>query len=74
MFNDVVDSLAQRRRFLDWSAENVSSSSDNCSKCCLLLGKPGTGKSQIVIQAIHYTISQEFKVLLVAPVVLLAQD
>lgn len=51
MFNDVVDSLAQRRRFLDWSAENVSSSSDNWSKYCLLLGKPGTGKSQIAIRA-----------------------
>lgn len=74
MFNDVVDSLAQRQRFLDWSAENVSSSSDNWSKYCLLLGKPGTGKSQIAILAIHYAISQEFKVLLVAPVVLLAQD
>ena len=39
----------------------------------LLLGKPGTGKSQVLIRAISYTIRHELSVLVAAPVALLAQ-
>ena len=37
------------------------------------LGKPGTGKSQVIIRAIHTAIQQEYRVVMVAPVALLAQ-
>ena len=72
ILQDIVDSLAQRQRFLDQSVDDVSPSSD-WRKFRLLLGKPGTGKSQVVIRAIHHAIQQGYAVLLVAPVALLAQ-
>ena len=37
------------------------------------LGKPGTGKSQVIIRAMHTAIQQEHRVLLAAPVALRAQ-
>ena len=74
IYRDIVDSLAQRQRFLDQAAGDVgSSSSSGWSKYCLLLGKPGTGKSQVVIRAIHHALQQEAAALLAAPVALLAQ-
>ena len=39
----------------------------------VLLGKPGTGKSQVLIRAIHHAIENEMSVLVAAPVALLAQ-
>ena len=39
----------------------------------VLLGKPGTGKSQVLILAIHHTIENEMSVLVAALVALLAQ-
>ena len=72
ILQDIVDSPAQRQRFSDQSADDVSPSSD-WRKFRLLLGKPRTGKSQVVIRAIHHAIHQECAVLLVAPVALLAK-
>ena len=40
----------------------------------VLLGKPGAGKSQVLIRAIHEAIQTEMAVLLAAPVALLAQS
>ena len=40
ILQDIVNSLAQRQRFLDQSAEDVSPSSSNWCKFRLLLGKP----------------------------------
>lgn len=73
IFQDIVDSLAKHQRFFDHSADDVSPSSPDWSKYCVLLGKPGTGKSQVVICAIHHAIQEECEVLLAAPVALLAQ-
>ena len=75
IYRDIVDSLARRQRFLDQAAGDVGSSSSSSawSKYCLLLGKPGTGKSQVVIRAIHHALQQEAAVLLAALVALLAQ-
>ena len=62
IYRDIVDSLAQRQRFLNQPAGNASSRSSSSStsaascswsKYCVLLGKPGTGKSQVLIRAIH---------------------
>lgn len=39
----------------------------------VLLGKPGTGKSQVLITAIHHAIENKLSVLVAAPVALLAQ-
>lgn len=72
IYQDIVNSLAQPQRSLDQSAGHVSSSSD-WAKYHVHLGKPGTGKSQVVIRAIHHALQQEYAVLLPAPVALLAQ-
>ena len=39
----------------------------------VLLGKPGTGKSRVLITAIHHAVENEMSVLVAAPVALLAQ-
>lgn len=71
IFQDIVGSLAQRQRFLDRSADPDPSS--DWAKYRMLRGKPGTGKSQVLIRAIHHALQQELKVLLAAAVALLAQ-
>ena len=87
VYRDIVDSLAQRKSFLDRrsssssssissasiSSPSISSASCSWSKYRVLLGKPGTGKSQVLIRAIHTALQQEYKVLMAAPVALLAQ-
>ena len=56
------------------SEDNHSEGADsNWQKYRLLLGKPGTGKSQVLIHAIDYAIRHELSVLVAAPVALLAQ-
>ena len=56
------------------SEDNHSDGTDsNWQKYRLLLGKPGTGKSQVLIHAIDYAIHHELSVLVAAPVTLLAQ-
>lgn len=72
IFQDIVGSLAQHQRFLDRSADPDPSSSD-WAKYRMLRGKPGTGKSQVLIRGIHHALQQELKVLLAAAVALLAQ-
>ena len=52
------------------SAHDTSPSSDDWWKYCLLLGKPGTRKSQVVVRAFHHAIQQECAVLLATPVAL----
>ena len=42
-------------------------------KFCVLLGKPGTGKSQVLIRTIDHAIRTDMSVLVAAPVALLAQ-
>ena len=39
----------------------------------VLLGKPGTGKSRVLIRAIHHAVENEMSVLVAVPVALLAQ-
>ena len=76
IFSDIVDCLAERQRFLQRGSEeslSLASLNSNWAKYRLLLGKPGTGISQVVIHAIHHAIQQEAAVLLAAPVALLAQ-
>ena len=80
IYQDIVDSLAKRQRFLQQGGARVPSSSSPSSsgdpswtKYRVLLGKPGTGKSQVIIRAMHTAIQQEQTVFLAAPVALLAQ-
>lgn len=74
IFQDIVSCLAKRQRFLDRSADPCdSSSSSDWAKYRVLCGKPGTGKSQVLIRAIHHALQQESQVLVAAPVALLAQ-
>ena len=54
--------------------DHQHSSTDTWQKYRVLLGKPGTGKSQVLIRVIDYTLSNEFRVLVSAPVALLAQS
>ena len=70
---DITATLSCRQSLL--SQDNHSDASDSTwQKYRLLLGKPGTGKSQVLIRAIDYAIRHELSVLVAAPVALLAQD
>ena len=73
IFQDIVSCLSKRQRFLDRSADPCDSSSSDRAKYRALCGKPGTGKSQVLIRAIHHALQQESQVLVAAPVALLAQ-
>ena len=69
---DITAALSCRQSLL--SQDNHSDASDSTwQKYHLLLGKPGTGKSQVLIRAIDYAIRHELSVLVAAPVALLAQ-
>ena len=76
VYQDIVDSLARRQAFVDQAAQPGHSSAGadpSWRKYCMLLGKPCTGKSQVLIRAIPKALQREAKVLLAAPVALLAQ-
>ena len=73
IFQDIVDSLAQRQTFLDDRVDCDGQQDSSWRKFRVLLGKPGTGKSQVLIRAIHQAVQRECSVLLAAPVALLAQ-
>ena len=76
LFRDIVESLARHQAFLDQAAQpgHSASSADPCwRKYRVLLGEPDTGKSQVLIRVIHDALWREAKVLLAAPVALLAQ-
>ena len=80
VYQDIVDSLAKRKTFLEQGGARVpsgcsppSSGDSSWAKYRMLVGKPGTGKSQVIIRAMHIAIQQEQKVLMAAPVALLAQ-
>ena len=68
---DIIAALSARRN----SVEEHDSSPDNTAtweKFHVLLGKPGTGKSQVLIPAIDHAVRTEMSVLVAAPVALLA--
>ena len=75
IYQDIVSSLDERQMSLQEADYGVLSSSPDHSwwKYRVLLGKPGTGKSQVLIRAIHKALRRECTVLLAAPVALLAQ-
>lgn len=73
ILQDIIQSIEERQSFVDDRNTRESSSSNQWSKYRLLLGKPGTGKSQVLIPAIHHMIQEEYTALLAAPVALLAQ-
>ena len=68
-----MDSLAQRQTFLDQPAHSAAEQDPSWRKYRVLLGKPGTGKSQVLIRAIHEALQREASVLLAAQEALLAQ-
>ena len=69
---DITAALSSRQSLL--SQDNHSDASDSTwQKYRLLLGKPGTGKSQVLIRAIDYATRHELSVLVATPVALLAQ-
>ena len=52
IYQDIVQCLPQRKRFLDHSGQHLPPSADDWWKYWVLLGKPGTGKAQVIIRAI----------------------
>ena len=69
---DITAALSSRQSSV--SGDNHSAAFDSSwQKYRLLLGKPGTGKSQVLIRAISYAIHHELSVLVAVPVALLAQ-
>ena len=71
IFADIKAALSARRSTLD----NHPSSTHNTTweKFRVLLGKPGTGKSQVLVRIIDHAIRSEMSVLVAAPLALLAQ-
>ena len=69
---DITAALSSRQSSV--SKDNHSRSSDSSwQKYRVLLGKSGTGKSQVLIRAISHAIRHELSVLVATPVALLAQ-
>ena len=64
---DIVSTLESRK---ESQAHHVDTSWQNFR---VVLGKPGTGKCQVLIRAITHDIQQDMSVLVAAPVALLAQ-
>ena len=60
-----MGALAARR---DCEQQGDHSFSIAWQKYQVLLGKPGTGKSQVLIQAIYHALQTEFRILVAAPV------
>ena len=72
IFTDITATLSARQSTLDHhhsSTENTAT----WEKFRVLLGKPGTGKSQVLIHAIGHAIRTDMSVLVAAPVALLPQ-
>ena len=69
---DITAALSSRQSSV-FDDNHPAASDSSWQKYRLLLGKPGTGKSQVLIRAISYTIRHELSVLVAAPVALLAQ-
>ena len=68
---DITTCLSSRQSIS--SEDNHTNREATWQKYRLLLGKPGTGKSQVLIRAIDFAIRHELSVLVAAPVALLAQ-
>lgn len=71
IMSDLTAALAAQR---DLEEQNQQSSAHMWQKYRILLGKPGTRKSQVLIHAIDHAVTNEFRVLVSAPVALLAQS
>lgn len=76
VFQEIVNSLNHRQRFLQQAADGTESPSalnSSWQKYRVLLGKPETGKSQVLIRVIREALQRNCSVFVAAPVALLAQ-
>ena len=72
ILRDITTALQARQTTLH-KCQSATHNSGTWEKFRVLLGKPGTGKSQVLIRAIDHAIATEMSVLVAAPVALLAQ-
>ena len=72
ILRDITTALQARQTTLD-QHQSATHNSATWEKFRVLLGKSGTGKSQVLIRAIDHAICTEMSVLVAAPVALLAQ-
>ena len=72
IFTDITAALSTRQSILDHH-QSATQNSATWEKFRVLLGKPGTGKSQVLIRVIDHAIRTEMSVLVAASVALLAQ-
>ena len=72
IFTDITAALSTRQSILDHH-QSANQNSATWEKFRVLLGKPGNGKSQVLIRVIDHAIRTEMSVLVAAPVALLAQ-
>ena len=70
---DITGALTSRQDVQENGTHHNEEQGSSWRMYRVLLGKPGTGKSQVLIRAIHHAIENEMSVLVAAPVVLLAQ-
>ena len=72
ILRDITTALQARQTTLH-ERQSATHNSGTWEKFRVLLGKPGTGKSQVLTRAIDHAIATEMSVLVAAPVALLAQ-
>ena len=70
---DITGALTSHREQQENSTDRQDEQSSSWRLYRVLLGKPGTGKSQVLIRAIHHAVENEMSVLVAAPVALPAQ-
>ena len=70
---DITGALTSRQDVQENGTHHNEEQGSSWRMYRVLLGKPGTGKSQVLIRAIHHAIENEMSVLVAAPVALLAQ-
>ena len=72
IFTNINTTLSARQRPFDHHQSSPQNTA-TWQKFRVLLGKPGTGKSQVLIRAIDHAIRSDMSVVVAAPVALLAQ-
>ena len=71
IYMDLIECLRKRKEFHQESSGGNPAILADWAKFRVLSGKPGTGKSQVLVRSIHHAVQQEFNVLVCAPLALL---
>ena len=73
IYMHLMECLRKRKDFPQQSSRGNPAILAEWAKFRVLCGKPGTGKSQVLVRCIHQAVQEEFNVLVCAPLARLAQ-